>query len=418
MQTLTQGQRLPVTSITTASEIQIGFEIPSDLIIDLACFGLDAQDRLSDDRYMVFFNQPGSPCGAIRLSGQNSFSLVLSGLPDSINKLVFTAAVDGNGTMSQIRSSQFQIGDADQPRAACAFSGSTFQLERAIMLLELYRKDGSWRLNSILQGFNDGLDALVRHFGGEVAEDSPAPPVEPAPAARVSLEKKIAAAAPELVSLAKKAQVSLEKARVADIRCRVGLILDASGSMNGQYKRGRVQEVVNRLLPMAVQWDDDGALDCWAFGDYPQQLSMVTLENYSDFINADHGGWKNWELGARVNSEWRVIEQAIAHYQSSADRSPVFILFISDGGIYDSKRITRLIRDASSLPIFWQFIGIAGSNYGILEKLDDLDGRQVDNCNFFALDDLHQISEEVLYDRMMEEFPGWLKDARSWGIVT
>ncbi|TBW02035.1 tellurium resistance protein [Azotobacter chroococcum] len=417
MLSITQGQRLPIANITDANEFQIRFDIPSDLTIDFACFGLDSQDKLSDERYMVFFNQPKSPCGGIRLADSSTFSLILSELPASIDKLVFTVAIDGAGTMSQIRLSNFQIGDGGQAKATCAFSGSTFQMERAIMLVELYRKDGAWRLNSILQGFNEGLDALVRHFGGEVAEDASEPAPTPAPPAKVSLEKRVAAAAPQLVSLAKKAQISLEKAKVADIRCRIGLILDASGSMNGQYKHGRVQEVVNRLLPMAVQWDDDGALDCWAFGDYPQQLSTVTLQNFANFIDTDQGGWRNWELGSRINTEWRVIEKAIDYYQRSGDRTPVFILFISDGGIHDSSRITRLIRDAAKLPIFWQFIGIDGRNYGILEKLDDLTGRVVDNCNFFALDDLRQISEEELYDCMMEEFPGWLRDAKAKGIV-
>ena len=415
MHTVTQGQRLPIANLIGAREFQIGFSIDTHLSIDLACFGLDAAGHLSDDRYMCFFNQPESPCKNLRQINPTTYSVNLDGLPTSIDRLVFTAAIDGAGTLGQIGISQFSLSEAGQTKAACTFSGSTFKAERAVMLVELYRKDDTWRLNSILQGFNEGLDALVRHFGGEVAEDAPAAPT-PAPT-KVSLEKRVADAAPQLVSLAKKAQISLEKAKVADIRCRIGQILDASGSMNGQYKRGRVQEVVNRLLPMAVQWDDDGALDCWAFGDYPQQLSAVTLQNFANFIDTDQGGWRNWELGSRINTEWRVIEQAIAHYQRSGDRTPVFILFISDGGIHDSSRITRLIRDAAQLPIFWQFIGIDGRNYGILEKLDDLSGRVVDNCNFFALDDLHQISEEALYDRMMEEFPGWLKDAKAKGVV-
>lgn len=285
------------------------------------------------------------------------------------------------------------------------------------MLVEFYRKDGVWRLNSVLQGFNEGLDALVRHFGGEVAEDAPVPLPAPAPLGHISLEKKVAAAAPQLVSLAKKAQVSLEKARLTEVRARVGLILDGSGSMNGQYKQGRVQEVVDRLLPLAVHFDNDGQLDCWAFGDLPQQLSSVNLQNFHDFIDTDHGGWREWELGPRINTEYRVIEQAIEFYRRSNGSTPVYILFISDGGIYDSRRIIKLITEAARLPIFWQFVGLAGRNYGILEKLDDMPNRVVDNCNFFALDDLHDISEETLYDRLMEEFPGWLRAARAKGIV-
>ena len=35
--------------------------------VDFACFGLDDQQRLSDDRYMIFYNQPNSPCGGVKL---------------------------------------------------------------------------------------------------------------------------------------------------------------------------------------------------------------------------------------------------------------------------------------------------------------------------------------------------------------
>ena len=44
-------------------------------------------------------------------------------------------------------------------------------------------------------------------------------------------------------------------------------------------------------------------------------------------------------------------------------------------------------------------------------------GRVVDNCNFFALDDLHQISEQELYDRLLEEFPQWLTAAKAKQII-
>ncbi len=37
-------------------------------VIDYVCFGVDAAGKLSDDRYMIFFNQPHSPCNSIALS--------------------------------------------------------------------------------------------------------------------------------------------------------------------------------------------------------------------------------------------------------------------------------------------------------------------------------------------------------------
>ena len=36
--------------------------------VDCACFGLDLQNLVADDRYMTFFNQPSTPCGGISLA--------------------------------------------------------------------------------------------------------------------------------------------------------------------------------------------------------------------------------------------------------------------------------------------------------------------------------------------------------------
>jgi stress response protein SCP2 len=416
---ISKGQRLPLSSLfggVDAQDIQIGLQI-SGLggAPDFACFGLDTQQKLSDDRYMTFYNQPKTPCGGVELENssddQAGFLCRLDRLSASIDRLVFTAAVDGAGVMKQIQSGHVRFLQGGKEYARFAFSGLDFQDEKALMLGELYRKDGSWRFSATGQGFNGGLAALVKHFGGDVAEDVPAPP--PA-SAKLSLEKKIAADAPKLVDLAKKATVSLEKHRLQETIARVGLVLDASGSMSGQYSKGRVQEVIERLLPLAVHFDDDGELDVWAFSRKVLALPPATLANYADYINSAERGWRNWGMMS-INNEPAVIEKVIAHYRSTP--LPVLVIFVSDGGVSQNKEIKQLLTDAASLPIFWQFVGIGGRNYGILEKLDTMPGRIVDNCGFFALDDLHSISEQALYDRLLGEFPQWLQAAKIKNIV-
>lgn len=410
---ITQGQRLPLSSILQGSTLTLAVKIQTSFVIDFVCFGVDAQGKLSDDRYMVFFNQAITPCSSVKMTGSGQFEINLELLPPSIDRLVFTASIDGAGAMNGIQASSFEISSPQGASVATGqFSGASFTSEKAIMIAELYRKGGEWRVASNLQGYAEGLDALVKHFGGEVAEE--APPT-PAPA-RISLEKKIAAA-PELISLAKKAQVSLEKANLIDMVARLVLVLDATGSMNGQYSRGRVQEVLNRTVPLAVAFDSDGELECWAFAAKPLQLSPVTLSNYKDFINTDNQGWRKWDVGSRVNDEPRAIEKIIESFHNSGDQTPMYVLFISDGGVSQDRAITRLMVDAAKLPIFWQFVGIDGRNYGVLEKLDTMSGREVDNCGFFALDDLHDLSEEALYDKLMSEFPSWIKEATAKGII-
>ena len=62
-----------------------------------------------------------------------------------------------------------------------------------------------------------------------------------------------------------------------------------------------------------------------------------------------------------------------------------------------------------SKPIFWQFVGIGGSDYGILEELDTMKKRVVDNADFFAIDNIDALSDEELYEKLLNEFPKWLK---------
>ena len=410
---ISQGQRLPLATLIQGTQLTLRLNIESPFSIDYVCFGIDAQGKLSDDRYMIFFNQPASPCNSLTLSNGSEFNIDLARLPSTIDRLVFTASIDGNGIMRSIQGSSFVIRHGGQEVASCPFNGTTFAEEKAIMVADIYRKQGEWRLAANLQGFNAGLAALVNHFGGTVSDEPTAQPVQ----AKISLEKKLAEAAPQLVSLAKKARISLEKANLSETKARVGLVLDASGSMHGQYAKGRVQDVINRLLPLAVHFDDDGALDCWAFGAKTCQLSPVTLKNYQHYVEQDHDGWRDWNVGPRINDEPKAMRQVIDYYQQSGDRTPAYVLFISDGGVSENRAITQLMIEAAKLPIFWQFVGLGGRGYGILEKLDDMPGRVVDNCNFFALDDLHDMTEEQLYERLMQEFPMWILEAKREGII-
>lgn len=144
------------------------------LSVDFSCFGLDVDNKLSDERYMSFFNQPETPCGAVRFeystNNTSVFVIDLQKLPIHIDRLVITAAIDGDGTMSQLISGAVTLCHSNIEAATFAFAGSDFAAEKTLMLMEFYRKEGSWRVWATGQGFNGGLDTLVRYFGGTIAE--------------------------------------------------------------------------------------------------------------------------------------------------------------------------------------------------------------------------------------------------------
>ena len=396
------------------SPLKIKLQITGAAVYDFCCFGVDKDDKLSDDRYMIFYNQLSSPAGEItgaEISSGMEFTIKLNALPEKIQKLVFTGSIDGAGVMSEISSHKIFIGD----QITADFGGADFEQEKAITSLEIYRKNG-WRFNIVARGFNGGLDALLAFYGGEQADDNeitPALPPQPEPPKKISLEKKIQDGAPKLISLVKPLKVELEKRNLLDVVARVALVLDISGSMNSSYKDGTVQEIVNKILPIAVQFDDDGELDFWFYGSRCERRPSVNMNNYEQAVPPD---WK--KLRSRVgamNNEPEVMKEVIAEYETST--LPAYVVFITDGGIYKTGGIKKLLISASYLPIFWQFVGVRGSGYGILEKFDTMEGRYVDNANFFALDDFKSVPNEELYSRLLNEFPAWLKLIKNNGVL-
>ncbi|WP_431042334.1 TerD family protein [Streptomyces sp. P1-3] len=175
-----RGHKAKISDLTAGRDLYIGVQIAGPgLSFDISCFGLDASERLSDDRYFVFFNQPKSPEEAIQQLGAQagdteSFRVTLDSIPQHIHRLSFTATLDGAGQMSQIGPGYIRIVAGGEEVVRYSFSGSEFSTERAVMLGDFYLKD-VWRFAAVGQGFDGGLEALLRNFGGEVAEEEPAP---------------------------------------------------------------------------------------------------------------------------------------------------------------------------------------------------------------------------------------------------
>ncbi|MEV7126037.1 TerD family protein [Streptomyces sp. NPDC093260] len=177
-----RGHKARISDLTAGTDLYVGVQISAPgLTFDISCFGLDADERLSDDRYFVFFNQPKSPEEAVQLLGAQagdteSFRVTLDRIPPQIHKLSFTATIDGAGQMSQVGPGYLRIVAGGEEVARYAFDGSEFSTERAVMLGDIYLKD-VWRFAAVGQGFDGGLEALLKNFGGEVLEEE-----EPAPA--------------------------------------------------------------------------------------------------------------------------------------------------------------------------------------------------------------------------------------------
>lgn len=176
---LQRGHKAKISDLTAGTDLYVGVQIGGPgLSFDISCFGLDEREQLSDDRYFIFFNQPKSPEESLQLLGAQagdteSFRVTLDRIPAQVSRLSFTAALDGAGQLSQVAPGYIRIVAGGEEVARYAFDGSEFTTERAVMLGDIYRKEGVWRFAAIGQGFDGGLDALLKNFGGEVAEEEP-----------------------------------------------------------------------------------------------------------------------------------------------------------------------------------------------------------------------------------------------------
>ena len=46
-----------------------------------------------------------------------------------------------------------------------------------------------------------------------------------------------------------------------------------------------------------------------------------------------------------------------------------------------------------------------------------MEGRFVDNANFFSVNDLNKMSDEKLYNKLLGEYPEWISKAKHLGIL-
>ncbi|OCA80845.1 vWA domain-containing protein [Pseudobacillus wudalianchiensis] len=218
------------------------------------------------------------------------------------------------------------------------------------------------------------------------------------------------------IDLQKKSlKVVLEKKQLTTVTARVGLVLDITGSMRALYKNGTVQKVVERILAVAAEFDDDGLLDIWVYDNEFSRLHPVTEKDFDGYVDREILHNDSVHKFGR-NEELPVMKDVLTKYlQEEPAEEPAFIVFINDGGC--RKNIKSLIEGSADKPLFWQFVGIGNGNFDFLRKLDTLEGRVTDNANFLHIEEIEKISDDELYDALLNEFPSWLQEAKQKGIL-
>ncbi|MEY9487573.1 stress response protein SCP2 [Streptomyces calvus] len=469
---MSKGSNLPVEAPVVRVELAWapGPGVPD---IDASALLLTTAGRVRDDGDFVFYNQPRHRSAAVTHLGKRSapgdatdtVEVDLRSVEPAVERIALCASSDG-GTFGQVPGLVLRLLDAGTGGELARFEMAA-GTETAFIGGELYRRQGKWKFRAVGQGYASGLAGLATDFGITVDEPAPAapaptpvprptPPVatpQPSTAPQHSTAPQPSAprpgGAPRLtkgeerlpvdmrkrLSLRKEqVAVSLRKHGAADVVARVVLVLDASGSMSFLYSKGVVADVVERMAAVAAQLDDDGEMQAWTFASNPARLPDLRLGELPEWLRLHvrvgevglfRRGRKKGLDPSQVdmrdvgiqNEEQKVIAEVRAFVRGNPAPAPTLVLFFSDGGVYRNKEIERELREAVEEPVFWQFVGLGRSNYGVLERFDTLPGRRVDNVGFFAVDDISTVPDPELYDRLLSEFPQWITAARGAGIL-
>jgi DNA polymerase-3 subunit epsilon len=162
------GGPAPEWYVTAGWAPQSGYEI------DVVAFLLDEDEQVTYDGDFVFYGAPESPAGTVRLltggPAEQTIALDLASLPPATRKVVVAAAIDGVATFGTVGAVQIGVAadSSGAPLARATLDAAT--TERTMLLAEIYRRGPVWRLRAVGQGYDHGLDVLVRGYGVDIAD--------------------------------------------------------------------------------------------------------------------------------------------------------------------------------------------------------------------------------------------------------
>ncbi|MGW9207823.1 TerD family protein [Embleya sp. NPDC055664] len=157
MRTFAMGEKTRLDD----SAIRVEFDVSGEGLAAY-CFSLGTADL-----DVVCTARPASLTSAVALvaggTGTAEFHVDLSAVDDAVDRLVFAigAQAPGFGAGSLLR-----LLGADGEIGRFVLPVGELTRERALILAEVYRRDG-WRFGAVGQGYEAGLDQLVRDLGAE-----------------------------------------------------------------------------------------------------------------------------------------------------------------------------------------------------------------------------------------------------------
>lgn len=186
---LSKGERISLEKVAPGLvEIFIGLgwdinvtDTGGDFDIDASIFLLDSNDKLISDQHFIFYNNPKSPDPghSIQQRGDNRtgagegddeiVDVNLKTIPPEIVKMALTVTIHEadkrHQNFGQVSNAFVRIVNCQNEQEIIRYDlTEDFSVETALIMAELYRKDGEWRMNAVGAGYEGGLQALVERY--------------------------------------------------------------------------------------------------------------------------------------------------------------------------------------------------------------------------------------------------------------
>ncbi|MFD8914080.1 TerD family protein [Streptomyces sp. NPDC059575] len=174
---MTPGSNVPLPAA------RVSVDVAAPVRLDVSGLLLTADGKVRSDADFIFYNQPSGPGVAYTSGGgtaPDSITVDTAAVPPDIEKIVVTASPDAAGQTFQGIEPTATIRDADGGAVLATFTPPSLGSETALVVVEIYRRNGQWKARAVGQGYANGLAGIATDFGVTVEEPAQ-PAAAPAP---------------------------------------------------------------------------------------------------------------------------------------------------------------------------------------------------------------------------------------------
>lgn len=241
---MTPGSNIPL------SAARVAVDVSAPVRLDVSGLLLTADGKVRSDDDFIFYNQPNGPGVTYRSGGGAAPDAIVvdtTAVPPGIEKIVVTASPDAAGQTFQGIEPTATVRNADDGSALATFTPPRLGAETALVVIEVYLRNGAWKARAVGQGYANGLAGIATDFGVSVEEEPAAPapaPVAPPMPAAAPVDPRIAAppapAAPLLPPAPASApgKINLDKGRVSLQKNQTVSLVKGGKPLLSQVKMG------------------------------------------------------------------------------------------------------------------------------------------------------------------------------------